>query len=61
MEKKSRPRIVKTPQFNIPIGEAIKNPDGHYSLRIKKAKSQEMEVIPLDQLNKRNMQEAEKV
>ena len=61
MENKYRPRIVKTPQFNIPIGEAIKKPEGHYSLRIKKAKSQEVEVIPLDQLNKMIMQEAEKV
>ena len=61
MERKKRPRIVKTPQFNIPIGEAIKNPDGHYSLRIKKARSQEVEVIPLEQLNKMIMKEAEEV
>ncbi len=60
MEKGLRSKMVRTPKLNIPIGEAIKSPDGHYSLKIKKAKSQDMEVIPLDQLNKMIMQEAEK-
>ena len=60
MERRISPKLVRTPKLNIPIGEAIKSPDGHYSLKIKKAKSQDMEVIPLDQLNKMIMQEAEK-
>ncbi len=41
MERRISPKLVRTPKFNIPIGEAIKSPDGHYSLKIKKAKSQE--------------------
>lgn len=43
-------RLIKTPIHNIPIGEAVKSPDGHYSLRIKKPKGNEIEEVPLDKL-----------
>lgn len=59
--KSERTKIIRTPKYNIPIGEAIKDADGHYSLRIKKARGKEVEVIPLDQLNMMIMTEAEKV
>ena len=43
-------RMVRTPVYHIPIGEAVISPDGHYSLRIKRAKSNEIEEVPLDEL-----------
>ena len=43
-------RMVKTPVHKIPIGEAFKGQDGHYTLRIKKSKGKEMEEVPLDKL-----------
>ncbi len=61
MEKGKRPKIVKTPVHGIPIGEAIKNPDGHYSLKIKRAKGSEVEEVALDKLFSMVMSEAEKV
>ena len=61
MERKGRPKLVKTPKFKIPLGEAIKKPDGRYCLMVKKAKGQEIEEVPLDQLNLMIMNEAEKV
>ena len=41
-------RLIKTPIHRIPIGEAVKKPDGHYSLRIKKPKGNEYEELSLD-------------
>lgn len=43
-------RLIRTPVHSIPIGEAFRKPDGHYTLRIKKARSTEYEDLPLDQL-----------
>ena len=60
MEKGTRPKIVRTPVHGSPIGEAIKNPDGHYSLKIKKPKGPEVEEVALDQLFSMVMSEAEK-
>ena len=50
MEKKNRVRVLKTPVHKIPIGEAVKKPDGRYCIRIKKPKGEEVEEVPLDQL-----------
>ena len=30
----SKPRLIKTPVHKIPIGEPVKNPDGHYSIHL---------------------------
>ena len=48
--ERSKKRIVKTPKHKIPIGEAVKNPDGHYSLTIKRSKGSDTEEVALDQL-----------
>ena len=46
----SKPRLIRTPVHKIPIGEAVKEPDGHYSLRIKKPKGKDYEELSLDHL-----------
>lgn len=43
-----KPKLIRTPVHKIPIGEAVKKPDGHYSLRIKKPKGSEYEELSLD-------------
>lgn len=43
-----KPHLIRTPVHKIPIGEAVKKPDGHYSLRIKKPKGSEYEELSLD-------------
>lgn len=45
-----KPHLIKTPVHNIPIGEPVKTPDGHYCIRIKKPKGSEYEELPLDYL-----------
>ena len=45
-----KPHLIRTPVHKIPIGEAVKKPDGHYSLRIKKPKGSEYEELSLDHL-----------
>ncbi len=60
MDRRSRHRIVKTPKYRIPIGEAVKSDDGHYILKIKKPKGSEVEELTLDQLFTMVMTEAEK-
>lgn len=52
MENKNpRPiKMVYTPQHHIPIGEAVVTDSGEYALRIKKPKSQEIEVISMGKL-----------
>ena len=47
----SKPHLIKTPVHKIPIGEPVKNPDGHYSIRIKKPKGNEYEELSLDRGN----------
>ena len=41
---------IYTPDHHIPIGEALKLADGEYALRIKKPKSQEVEIIRIGKL-----------
>ena len=60
MMKVEHSKIIRTPKYNIPIGEAVKNPDGHYSLKIKKAKGPEIEEVTLDQLFSMVMKQSEK-
>ena len=60
MKSEKRTRLVRTPIHKIAIGEAIKEPDGHYSLRIKRPDKAEYEVIALDQLFSIVMNEAER-
>lgn len=50
-EKKYKPsKMVYTPECHIPIGEAILTDNGEYALRIKKPKSQDVEVVPIGKL-----------
>ena len=50
-DKKPKPsRMVYTPECHIPIGEAIMTDNREYALRIKKPKSQEVEVISIGKL-----------
>lgn len=59
-EKKCKPsKMVYTPQCHIPIGEAIVTDNGEYALRIKKPKSQEVEVISIGKLMTQVAQAAE--
>ena len=53
-------RLIYTPKEKIPIGEAVKKPDGRYCLRIKKPKGEEIEEVPLDQLLSMVINEADK-
>lgn len=50
MNQNKKPRVLKTPVHKIPIGEAVKKPDGRYCLRIKRPKGDDIEEVPLDQL-----------
>ena len=54
-----KPHLIKTPVHKIPIGEAVKKPDGHYSLRIKKPKGSEYKELSLDRLISMVVTEAE--
>ena len=59
-EKKTKSsKMVYTPQCHIPIGEAIVTDNGEYALRIKKPKSQEVEVISIGKLMTQVAQAAE--
>lgn len=59
-EKKPKTsKMVYTPQCHIPIGEAILTENGEYALRIKKPKSQEVEVISIGKLMTQVAQAAE--
>ena len=48
--RNQKKRLLRTPKYKIPIGEPIKRDDGTYALRIKKANSQEVEDIAIDDL-----------
>ena len=43
-------KMIYTPDHHIPIGEALTLADGEYALRIKKPKSQEVEIIRIGKL-----------
>lgn len=42
--------MIYTLDRHIPVGEAVKMADGEYGLRIKRAKSQEVDIIPISKL-----------
>lgn len=42
--------IIRTPKLKIPIGVAVKNANGTYSLKIKKSKTDQVEEVPIDSL-----------
>lgn len=46
--RSEKPKMVYTPEYKIPIGEAITLPDGHLGLRIKKTGANVYEEIPID-------------
>ena len=50
MSETVRRKMVYTPVRHIPIGEAIKRPDGTYILRIKRSNRDEFDEIPLEKL-----------
>lgn len=43
--------MVYTPKFHIPVGEALKLPDGSHVLRIKNPATKKYDEISLDSLN----------
>ena len=45
-----RPRVVKTPVHNIPIGEPVQNNEGRLGLRLKKPGEPVYEIVWLDQV-----------
>ena len=49
-EKKKKSKMVYTPLRHIPIGEAIKDENGNYALRIKKPNSHDVEVVSIGTL-----------
>lgn len=54
-----RKKMVYTPEFHIPIGEACKTESGEYALRIKKSRSEVVEEIPIGKLMSQVAQAAE--
>ena len=52
-------KMVYTPECHIPIGEALKTDSGEYALRIKKPKSQEVEIVSIGKLMTQVAQVAE--
>ena len=44
--------FIKTPRLNVPLGEAYRNSDGTYGLRIKKPNSGLYEDVPIDEIFK---------
>ena len=46
-ESKRKQKMVYTPKCHIPLGEAIMTETGECALRIKKPKSQEVEIVPI--------------
>lgn len=55
----AKKKMVYTPERHIPIGEACKTATGEYALRIKKAKGNEVEIIPIGKLVTQVAQAAE--
>ena len=46
--RSDKPNMVYTPEYKIPVGEAITLPDGHLGLRMKKPGANVYEEIPID-------------
>ena len=49
-KKNKKKKMVYTPKCHIPIGEAIKDENGNYALRIKKPNSHDVEVVSIGTL-----------
>ena len=60
MENVTRRKMIRTPLHGIPIGEALRRPDGRYILRIKRPKGNEIEAVPLERLLSMVVRTAEK-
>lgn len=45
-----RNMMVYTPEFRIPLGEAVKTSTGEYALKIKKASNSQTEIVPIKML-----------
>ena len=45
--KPQKTKMIYTPKCHIPIGEAVITDSGECALRIKKPKSQEIEIVPI--------------
>jgi len=43
-------KMIYTPKARIPVGEAVKRPDGTYALRVKKPSEDKYDEIPLEAL-----------
>ena len=50
MNEKNHRELVRTPKYNIPIGQATRGPDGTISLRIQKPGKDLYDEIPLELL-----------
>lgn len=48
--KTQKKKMVYTPEQHIPLGEAVKTPNGEYALRIKKPNSSLYEVVTIGTL-----------
>jgi len=46
-ENKRKEKMIYTPKCHIPIGEAVITDNGECALRIKRPKSQEIEIVPI--------------
>ena len=46
-ESKRKEKMIYTPKCHIPIGEAVITDSGECALRIKRPKSQDIEIVPI--------------
>lgn len=46
-ETKRKEKMIYTPKCHIPIGEAVITDSGECALRIKRPKSQDIEIVPI--------------
>lgn len=46
--RSDKPKMVYTPEYKIPVGEAITLPDDHLGLRMKKPGANVYEEVPID-------------
>ena len=60
MKAVSLSRMIYTPKARIPIGEAIKLPDGTHALRVKKPGEDKYDEIPLETLCSKVVMSAER-
>lgn len=59
MKAVSLSRMIYTPKARIPVGEAIKLPDGTHALRVKKPGEDKYDEIPLETLLSKVVMSAE--